>query len=108
MKKILLVAVVGLVAASFAVAEAEKAEAAKAKEEVCVVVEKAAVKCVVCDKACDKPVEVKAGEKTLCVCCDACAKKVSEKPEEFVKKAEKACAKGDKSSCEDKPAKSDE
>lgn len=89
MKKVLLTVAVAVVAASFAVAEAEKAKC-EADNAKCSMSEKAVVKCIVCDKACEKAVSVKAGDKTLSVCCEACAAKVKESPEKFVKKAAEA------------------
>jgi hypothetical protein len=98
MKKVLLAVTVALVAASFAVAEADKAKDT-AKDAKVAMGAKAAVKCIVCDKACEKAIEVKAGDQTLSVCCEACAEKVKANPDEFVKKAAEAC--------KDKPAKSE-
>lgn len=87
-----------VVTASFAVAEADKAED-KAKDATHAMAEKAAVKCIVCDKACEKAIEVKAGDQTLSVCCEACVEKVKANPDEFVKKQAEAS--------KDKPAKSE-
>ena len=107
MKKVLLVAALGLVAASFAVAEVEKVETSacdKAKDVKCSASEKAAVKCAVCDKACENAVEVKVGEKTCKVCCDACATKLKGETAKKIKKAgDDACKAGDET-CKDKKA----